>query len=347
MPLIWMEFRKGRSIEQKRAFARSVTDAAVRDLGTRPQDVRLRFIELEEYEVANAGVLVSDRPPSDTQHRPPPEALGHVDQDRNTGEQTSGARAFAALTGKPRPGKPRDRGETMMIDWGIPLTTQQDLLDIQAQFIDQAKIAVGISGMISEKHLRAKINSYSNAGVKPFPGGMFAELAYHKGMLDQYFEECWRVGYELVEISDNVVHLDPDERQSIIQRAIDHGFSVLGEVGSKHTTTEIETLADDIRAARDAGAFKVLVEAAELVRGDGAFDPELVDGLVGEIEPDGLIFELPGVWIPGYHQHQGYQLMVWLVQRLGPTVNIGNVLPELVIPLETLRTGLGVTMKLD
>lgn len=55
MPLIWMEFNKGRTVEQKREFAERVTDACVEALGAERENVRLRFIEVDESEVAKAG----------------------------------------------------------------------------------------------------------------------------------------------------------------------------------------------------------------------------------------------------------------------------------------------------
>ena len=39
-------------------------------------------------------------------------------------------------------------------------------------------------------------------------------------------------------------------------------------------------------------------------------------------------------------------MMVWLIEHIGADVNIGNVAPEDVVPLETLRTGVGVNLKL-
>jgi len=52
-----------------------------------------------------------------------------------------------------RPEKPRDTGITMMIDWGMGVARQRDILDIAGAYIDIAKIAVGLSGIISERVL--------------------------------------------------------------------------------------------------------------------------------------------------------------------------------------------------
>ena len=51
---------KGRSIEQRRDFARAVADSAVEILGARRQDVRMVFTEITADIVANGGVLASE-----------------------------------------------------------------------------------------------------------------------------------------------------------------------------------------------------------------------------------------------------------------------------------------------
>jgi phosphosulfolactate synthase len=53
-------------------------------------------------------------------------------------------------------------------------------------------------------------------------------------------------------------------------------------------------------------------------------------GEIGEaIELDDVIFEAPTK-----------ASQVWFVKRFGPAVNLGNIPPDEVIPLETLRRGL-------
>ncbi|MBG0566685.1 tautomerase family protein [Actinoplanes aureus] len=62
MPNITVELLAGRSVEQRKAFARAVTDHAVEILGARPQDVRMVFNEITPDVVANGGVLASEDP---------------------------------------------------------------------------------------------------------------------------------------------------------------------------------------------------------------------------------------------------------------------------------------------
>jgi 4-oxalocrotonate tautomerase len=60
MPNITVELLRGRSLDQRRAFAQAVADSAVELLGARRQDVRMVFTEITPDAVANGGVLASE-----------------------------------------------------------------------------------------------------------------------------------------------------------------------------------------------------------------------------------------------------------------------------------------------
>ena len=55
----------------------------------------------------------------------------------------------------------------------------------------------------------------------------------------------------------------------------------------------------------------------------------LIDEIVHDISPEELIFEAPTK-----------EAQAWFVKQFGPEVNLGNIPPGEVIPLETLRLGL-------
>jgi 4-oxalocrotonate tautomerase len=60
MPIINVEIRRGRSLEQHRRFAAQVTEAAIQHLDARRDRVRIRFNEFDPSEVALGGRLMSD-----------------------------------------------------------------------------------------------------------------------------------------------------------------------------------------------------------------------------------------------------------------------------------------------
>ena len=91
--------------------------------------------------------------------------------------------AFIDLPQQRSIAKPRANGLTMMIDWGMGVARQRDILDIAGAYIDIAKIAVGLSGIISERVLTEKITVYADHRVSAFIGGQFLEYGvYHQGL---------------------------------------------------------------------------------------------------------------------------------------------------------------------
>ncbi len=61
MPTIRVELFAGRSVEQKRALAAALTEAAVRTLGGSADSVDVLFFDIARQDWATAGVLWSDR----------------------------------------------------------------------------------------------------------------------------------------------------------------------------------------------------------------------------------------------------------------------------------------------
>jgi phosphosulfolactate synthase len=89
-----------------------------------------------------------------------------------------------------------------------------------------------------------------------------------------------------------------------------------------------------IKAELEAGAWKVITEGREggtagIYRPTGEMRTGLVDEIVHEVDVNDLLFEAPTK-----------ASQAWFVKQFGPGVNLGNIPPEEVIPLETLRLGL-------
>lgn len=241
-----------------------------------------------------------------------------------------------------RPAKPRASGLTMVIDWGIGPQRQRDLTDMGADHFDFAKIAVGLSRLHAPALLTEKIDRYLSWDVEPFPGGQYLEYAEVHGRLERYLPACVEVGYRWVEVSDNLAPVTLRWKEGVIGRAVEEfGLKVLGEVGKKEGLAHAVPLADDAKACMEAGASLLLVEAAELIRGDAGTAAD-IDGVVAAVGLEKVIFELPGPWIAGVEEHHVHAMRRGLIDRFGPRVNIGNVEPEDLLSLEAYRRGLGV-----
>lgn len=248
-----------------------------------------------------------------------------------------------------RPEKPRDTGITMMIDWGMGVAQQRDILDIAGVYIDIAKIAVGLSGIISERVLTEKIAAYADHQVSAFIGGQFLEYGvYHQGMeiAKRYYEEARRVGFEYVEVSDNNLEISPEDKYELVRMGVeDFGLKILGEVGSKTECSSTQAMVDGIKGCLASGAWKVFVEGAEFTdKEDGSIREDVIDGVTKGVDLKDIIFELPGHWISNVHACGIHDMEVFLVQQFGPEINIANVAPGEIMMLETLRTGVGVKL---
>lgn len=252
--------------------------------------------------------------------------------------------AYAEIPVPGCPAKPRPCRVTMMIDWGVPLGAQQDVLRLAGAYVDLAKIAVGLSRLMARPYLEEKISLYQAYRLEPFPGGMFLEYAYYHGKAEAYLRATRDLGYKYVEISDNAIRFPGNTKYALIRQAVEeYGLTVLGEVGSKHETTTPARLVTDTRRCLDAGSWKVFVEAAEFFV-NGEFRADLSHAIAADLPLERMIVELPGKWIRNIHLHQIHRLMVQLIDSLGPDVNIGNVEPEDVLVLESLRQGIGVNI---
>ncbi len=247
---------------------------------------------------------------------------------------------FAGLDGAARLAKPRSRGLTMIVDWGMGPHAQEDLLLTGAEFCDFAKVAVGVSRLLSNEVLKDKILRYRQHQVEAFTGGQFLEYAEINGRAEGYFTAVAEAGYQWVEVSDNLAPVELAWKEEMIRRATrEFGLCVLGEVGKKEGLESGVPMADDARACLAAGAQIILLEAAELI--DAATAAE-VEAVVEAVGVDKVMFELPGPWIAGVHQHQIHGMRVELIGKYGGEVNIGNVAATDLVALEAYRRGLGV-----
>jgi phosphosulfolactate synthase len=166
-------------------------------------------------------------------------------------------------------------------------------------------------------------------------GGTFLEAVIAQDRIEEYKQWITGLGLTHVEISDGVIDLERERKLELIADFA-RDFTVLSEVGSKDAEVVFAPYqwVEWIREELDAGASKVITEGREggtagIYRPTGEMRTGLVDEIVHSIEPADLIFEAPS---------KGSQ--AWFIKQFGPSVNLGNIAPDEVIPLETLRLGL-------
>ena len=245
---------------------------------------------------------------------------------------------FLSLPG--RPPKPRQVGVTHVIDKGLSLSAVEGVLEASGDYIDIVKLGWGTAYVT--RNLRAKLALYRDAGIPVVLGGTFWEVCVSQQKLDEWRRWVTDLGLRHVEVSDGTITLPHDAKLEHISR-LAQDFVVLSEVGSKDLATVIAPYrwVEMIEAELRAGAWKVITEAREtgtagIFRGDGEVRMGLIDEIVHAIDPNRLLFEAP----------QKAQ-QVWFIRKFGPNVNLGNIPPDEVIPLETLRLGLRADTLLD
>ena len=239
--------------------------------------------------------------------------------------------------------KPRRAGRTMIIDDGLPLAYARDLVALGGAYIDLAKIKTGTARLYPRAQLVRKLRFYKRNRIQPFLGGQFHEYVFAtqgEKALPKYYAESLALGFEAIEISDNVVPLTDAQRRKQIRGAVAAGLVVYGEVGSKETLSNPKLLIGQAEACFEAGAALVLVEAAELVEG-GRLRKRTVDLLARSLDMSRVMIELPGPWISEVRSCDIEDMKKALVNALGPDVNLANVPAGSIIDTEATRTGLG------
>ena len=238
-----------------------------------------------------------------------------------------------------RPGKPRSEGLTHVIDKGLNLRDIEGMFDTGGQFVDIVKLGWGTSYVTN--NLEKKIALYRSFDTPVVCGGTLFEVVYARDRIDEF--KSWLVEHRFshVEISDGSLDI-PRERKLELIQDFARDFTVLSEVGSKDPDVVFAPYqwVGWIKEELDAGAVKVITEAREggtagIFRKDGDMRTGLLEEIAHEISINDLIFEAPTK-----------SSQAWFVKNFGPNVNLGNIPPDEVIPLETLRLGLrGDTLK--
>ena len=235
--------------------------------------------------------------------------------------------------------KPRTRGLTHVIDKGLNLRDIEGLFDTAGAFVDIVKLGWGTSYVTN--NLEKKIALYRSFETPVVCGGTLFEAVYARGKLDEFKRWLHEYRFSHVEISDGTLEIDRERKLELISEfAAD--FTVLSEVGSKDSDVNYAPYlwVQWIKEELDAGAWKVITEGREggtagIYRPSGEMRTGLLDEIAHEVNVDDLIFEAPTK-----------SSQAWFVKTFGPEVNLGNIPPDEVIPLETLRLGLrGDTLK--
>jgi phosphosulfolactate synthase len=228
-------------------------------------------------------------------------------------------------------------GLTHVIDKGLGPRGWEDVLEVAGDHISIVKLGWGTAYVTS--NLERKLAVLRDKPV--VLGGTFFEVVYAKDKLDEYKQWLNELGLTHVEISDGTIDI-PRERKLELIADFARDFTVLSEVGSKDSSVEYTAAewTQWLNEELEAGAWKVITEAREggtagIFDSSGGMRTELIEEIASVVGPANIVFEAPSK-----------AAQAWFVKQFGPSVNLGNIPPEEVIPLQTLRLGLrGDTLK--
>ncbi len=229
--------------------------------------------------------------------------------------------------------QPRNSGLTMVMDKGLSINQVKDFISVNGPHVDMVKLGFGTSFVTP--NLREKIEVYQSNNIPLYFGGTLFEAFLIRNQFEDYIEVCKDFGIKYIEVSDGSISIPHAEKCGYIEKLTKHA-TVLSEVGSKDAAHIIPPYKwiEQMRAELEAGSSYVIAEAREagnvgIYRGSGEVREGLVQEILTQIPAEKIIWEAP---------QKAQQL--YFLELIGCNVNLGNIAPNEVIPLEAMRIGL-------
>jgi phosphosulfolactate synthase len=229
--------------------------------------------------------------------------------------------------------QPRQNGLTMVMDKGLSFRDAENFISVAAPHTDIVKLGFGTSFVTP--NLRAKIELYQAHNIPVYFGGTLFEAFVIRNQFDDYIAMCKDYKIDVIEVSDGSIEIPHTEKCGYIEK-IAKFAKVFSEVGSKDAAHIIPPYKwiELMSAELSAGASYVIAEAREagnvgIYRGSGEVREGLVQEILTKIPAEKILWEAP---------QKAQQL--YFLELIGCNVNLGNIAPSEIIPLEAMRIGL-------
>lgn len=229
--------------------------------------------------------------------------------------------------------KPRTHGITMVMDKGLSIEESKNFLSVAHPHVDIVKLGFGTAFVTPD--LKQKIEVYQSYNIPVYFGGTLFEAFLIRNQFQDYINILKEFKIDFMEVSDGSIDIPHAEKCGYIEKLTKYG-TVLSEVGSKDAAHIIPPYKwiELMRAELSAGASYVIAEAREsgnvgIYRGSGEVREGLVQEILTQIPEEKILWEAP---------QKAQQL--YFLELIGCNVNLGNIAPSEVIPLEAMRIGL-------
>jgi phosphosulfolactate synthase len=229
--------------------------------------------------------------------------------------------------------RPREFGVTMVMDKGLSIQEAKNFMSVSSPHVDIVKLGFGTSYVTP--NLKEKLEVYRSYDVPVYFGGTLFEAFLIRNQFNDYIEVCKEFGISYMEVSDGSIDIPHAEKCGYIEKLTKIG-TVLSEVGSKDAAHIIPPYKwiELMKAELEAGSTYVIAEAREsgnvgIYRGSGEVREGLVQEILTQIPEQKILWEAPQK-----------EQQLYFLELIGCNVNLGNIAPSEVIPLEAMRVGL-------
>lgn len=229
--------------------------------------------------------------------------------------------------------KPRKKGVTMVMDKGLSLRETENFIEANEGLVDIVKFGFGTAYVT--RNLEEKIKLYQSANIRPYFGGTLFELFIARNKFNDFRKLLDTYNLDLCEVSDGSIIIPSEQKLEYIS-TLAKDRTVMSEVGSKDAGIIISPAKwiKMMKTELEAGSWKVIAEGREsgtvgVFRPNGNAHTYLINKIIAKIDPNDILWEAPKK-----------TQQVWFIRLFGHNVNLGNIAPNEVIPLECLRLGL-------
>lgn len=230
--------------------------------------------------------------------------------------------------------KPRKEGITSVVDRLQAMDKEN--FEVLSPYIDIVKIYNVIPLLISEAVLEKKIKFYHDLDIQISTGSTITELSILENSFDKFVKEAAKLGFDIIEIAENNVQLDTDQKKQIVNTILSNNLDFHWKVGRKDPRHQLgieDTLSKIDEAVTKIGSEKVVIEANEGINvciydERGFIKWNFVGALTSKYPPPTFIFESP------IESQQSA-----LIAEFGQRVNLAGINQDVIASVESQRRG--------